>query len=63
MQHQLGLKTICHIDGEALKSADDVRADDLGVWINNGVCHVHVSCVFSKGSICNIEIVKSMQFI
>ena len=39
-----------------LKSADYVRADDLGVWVNNGVHRVWLTCKVSAQSVSRIEI-------
>ena len=36
------------IDSRSLKSPNDVRADDLGVWVNNGVRRCIVTCTSSR---------------
>ena len=44
------------IDTSKLKSPDDIRADDLGVWVNNGVRRVWLTCNVSAQSVSGIEI-------
>ena len=50
------------IDTSKLASPNDVRADDLGVWVNNGVRRTFVTCNVSCGKVKNIEVIKSSCF-
>ena len=46
------------IDATRLKSPDDIRADDLGVWVNNGVRHSFLTCKSVGNIISKVEVVS-----
>ena len=47
------------IDSSKLRSPEDIRADDLGVWVNNGVRCCFVTCKSSSNKvISNIKVIS-----
>ena len=46
------------IDATRLKSPDDIRADDLGVWVNNGVRRSFLTCKSVGNTISKVEVVS-----
>jgi hypothetical protein len=46
------------IDASRLKSPDDIRADDLGVWVNNGVCRRFMTCKSSGSTITGVQVLS-----
>lgn len=45
------------VDTSKLKSPDGIRADDLGVWVNNGVRRVWLTCKVSGQIVSNVTVV------
>lgn len=46
------------IDASRLKSPDDIRADDLGVWVNNGVHRCFLTCKSSGDTITSVKVLS-----
>ena len=52
---------VFEIDSRSLKCPNDVRADDLGAWVNNGVRHCIVTCTSSRNVVSNVKVLPNKR--
>ena len=57
---QLGIEFV--IDSRSLK-CPNVRSDDLGVWVNNGVRHCIVTCTTSGHVVSNVKVLPNKLYL